>query len=304
MRTLKMWSLLALLGFALLDPPQTSAAPIMAYNEDARLRVAAAANDFEIVVPGNRSFSNFRFGFSGPGNGETVTFNSLSNTTTLNFFGRTITPSTITPPDTLPGELHFGYTVSADSMNRHGLGPPDTLAKDWTLNGNVVEAATPGFTIALRNLRGNAPGEHYLLVNLAALVVGGTAAQRVIDFALIPIGTATAANVVLGNESQVAMQVFSAGSTVMLDTAIDPKGDSDPNFGAMVLAITDPQHFPLGSLPSLGIPDGTTVQPGQEISSIPEPRSLIPFSLGILCLFGFVSHKHVFGMISRRWATA
>ena len=115
-KTKTIWAFAALFGILTAFPRIVAAGPVTGYNEDAKLSIAGAANDFDIVIRGNRTFGNFRFGFPGPGNGVTSTYNSVTDQTTLAFFGAAVPLGTT---------LHFGYTL-AD-------GTPNYILASWGL---------------------------------------------------------------------------------------------------------------------------------------------------------------------------
>src|SRR5215468_5890094 len=101
-------ALTVLVGWALLGLPRADAG-FVGYNEDAKWNGPGFANDFEIVIPGNRFFNNFRFGF--PGGVVNTNFNSVTNQTTLTFSGGNVAAGTV---------VHFGYTLLDGFPNSHG----------------------------------------------------------------------------------------------------------------------------------------------------------------------------------------
>lgn len=285
------WSLATIAAALAACPGPARGDRVTGFNEDSTLLAPAVqANDFEIVLPGLHTFENFRFGFPGSTAGATPVFNPGTGTTTLTFSGLPITPSTVTAPNTRPGELHFGYTVTGVSPNAHGFGPPDTLSKIWTFNGVAVQTETTGFTASITPVGPQTAPVRYLVMYAGANVVGGAPGQFVADWAAIPYLSNTLPLMQFSNSSSQNLQIFQAEYLFLTPGTGGLPLESDPGFGDALLGMLNNQFLPPTDprFTSLGIADGTVVLAGQ---TVPEPSTWALTGLGTLALLAHTRRR-------------
>ena len=252
------------------SPRIADAGAVTGYNENAELTLASNANDFDIVVGGNRTFGVLANGIPGPSTGATTTFNPVTNQITLTFFGAAVPRGTV---------IHFGYTLADGTANDHGFGPPDVIQKFWTFNGAPVETATPGFTPSLVNVQGVGGIVRYVVVYAQANFVGGGAGQAVHDWFLLRLTGNQTAGLVIANASAQNEVITSARGLFLTESDIGLP-ETDPNFGSLALGMLNNAHLPPTAprFRSLGIPDGTVVGANGgtvtgSLSTTPEPTS-------------------------------
>jgi hypothetical protein len=285
------WSALALALCRLASsPPPAQAGIVTAYNEDATLRVASQANDFEIVVAGNQTFGNYRFGF--PGGTASSSYSPGTNTTTLTFSGATVTTGT---------KLHFGYTLAGGLPNSHGFGPPDALGEFWTFNGVNVEQVAGPLTTSISNVQGVAGAVRYLVLFAQVQNVGDPSSARVNEWTAIRLPAGQTATATFANEGNTDELIFNARNLFLTESDIGLP-ETNPNFDNQLLGMLDSTHLPLTDprfTPIPGISDGMTVAAngGTAGGMVPEPTSVVSLGLGGILLAGY-------GWRRRRRATA
>ena len=239
------------------------------YNEDAVFNGTGQATTFDIIMRGHRTFTDFQnpvFGFNGPGEGASSTYDSGTDTTDLHFFGAAINPGT---------SLHFGYSLVDGTPNQHGFGPPDILSQGYNLNLAGQQSVASGFAHSV-DLSSPVIGPAcYLVLFSQAQPVGGGLGDRVGEWTATRIPAGQAPQATFANQSAGNLQIFNA-RFMCLTPADVGLAEDDPGFAGALLNMLNQAHLPLSD-PRFeqvaGINDGDILAPGAtEFAMIPVPE--------------------------------
>lgn len=188
------------LAVALALPARTQA-QICCYNQDVKLLGAAHANAYQITLAGNRQFTDSINPFPNISPTDlakfTVTYNSVSNTTTAEFSGGEISEGQT---------IHMGYTIDPGVTTAHGFGPPDVLAQGFTQDGTTVDQKVANCTLDIV-LSGPSTGSLEYLVAYADIGFVGDPASDIQAWTAIQMHAGQNAMLALQNNGSQSAEI-------------------------------------------------------------------------------------------------
>ena len=253
------------------------------YNDDYTNSTGTTAYSLDLTFSGNQTANfpgeTFVYAFPYPNSGTTIESQMPYNGSPYNANGITVTdtydPGTNTTTLVYSGTYglapggtaHVGYGLSGGTNGGENVQSPAFLGSSWDVGGGTLLPANPTLTVTVSgagtvNTSGTQATTFVLLHADVASGLGAGGATG--EWAEFQVPTNAMGTPYFENDSTAPVTLSSVG--YQLSPTLIPLDELNSTYE------------PAGNFTSLGIPDGTTLQPGQSV--VPEPSAIALLGVG------------------------